>query len=87
MNYGVSRKKEGIKLNSKSRHYAPQSKFEGSARQLRGAILRELLKHHATLSVLAHKIPRNQQELAHELARLTAEGLVALRGRYFSISE
>src|SRR3989338_3036187 len=86
MDYGASLKKEGIKLNSKSRHYAPQSKFEGSARQLRGAILRELLKHHATLSVLAHKIPRNQQELAHELARLTAEGLVALRGRYFSIS-
>lgn len=85
MDYGAFLKKEGIKLNAKSKHYSPQSKFEGSTRQLRGAILRELLRHHATLSVLAHKIPRNQQELAHELTRLTAEGLVALRGRYFSI--
>lgn len=86
MDYGSALKRNGVKLNHKSAHYSKQSKFEGSARQLRGSILRELLKHHATLAHLAHRIPRNQQELAQELARLTAEGLVALRGRYFSIS-
>lgn len=87
MDYGSHLKKEGVQLNSKSAHYAKQSKFEGSTRQLRGAILRELLHHGATLSMLVHKIPRNQQEVAHELARLAAEGLVTLHGRYFAIKK
>lgn len=87
MDYGAHLKQSGVKLNSRSAHYAKQSKFEGSARQVRGAILRELLKHHATLAMLAHRIPRNREELAHELTRLTAEGLVSLRGRYFAIPD
>jgi A/G-specific adenine glycosylase len=87
MDYGSHLKRQGIKLNNKSAHYVPQSKFEGSTRQLRGAILRELLHHTATLSTLVHRIPRNQQEVAHELARLAAEGIVTLHGRYFAIKE
>jgi A/G-specific adenine glycosylase len=87
MDYGSHLKKSGVRVNKKSAHYSKQPKFEGSARQLRGAILRELLKHHATISMLAHRIPQSQHDLTHELARLTAEGLVALRGRYFSIPD
>lgn len=87
MDYGAHLKKSGVKLNARSTTYVKQKKFEGSARQLRGAILRELLKHQATMTILAHRIPRNQQELAHELTRLCAEGLVTLRGRYFTISD
>ena len=86
MDYGAHLKKKGITLNKHSSHYVRQSKFEGSARQLRGAILRELLLHQATLSTLVHRIPRNQQEVAHELTRLAAEGLVKLQGHYFKIS-
>ena len=86
MDYGAHLKKKGITLNKHSSHYVKQSKFEGSARQLRGAILRELLLHQATLSTLVHRIPRNQQEVAHELTRLAAEGLVKLQGHYFKIS-
>jgi len=86
MDYGAHLKKKGITLNKHSSHYVRQSKFEGSARQLRGAILRELLLHQATLSTLVHRIPRNQQEVAHELTRLAAEGLVKLHGHYFKIS-
>ncbi|MSR70496.1 A/G-specific adenine glycosylase [Candidatus Kaiserbacteria bacterium] len=85
MDYGAHLKRQGIRLNQKSTHYTKQSKFEGSTRQLRGVILRELLKHHATLSVLAHQIPRSREDLTNELARLTAEGLVSLHGRYFAI--
>ena len=87
MDYGAHLKREGIRLNSKSAHYTRQSKFKGSARELRGAILRELLKHKATLTVLAHKIPRNRDELTRELSRLASEGLVKLRGRYFTIRD
>ncbi len=87
MDYGAHLKRQGIRLNQKSAHYKKQDTFEGSARQLRGAILRELLHHAATLSMLVHKLPRNQQEVAHELARLAAEGMVTLQGRYFAIKE
>ena len=87
MDYGAHLKRQGIALNKKSAHYTKQSKFEGSARQLRGAILRELLVHQATLSTLVHRIPRNQQEVVHELTRLAAEGLVKLHGRFFSVAD
>ena len=44
MDYGAHLKKSGVRINNKSAHYAKQSKFEGSLRQVRGAIVRELLK-------------------------------------------
>lgn len=43
MDYGSHLKRQGVRLNQKSRHYRKQSKFEGSARQKRAANLRELL--------------------------------------------
>ena len=87
MDYGAHLKKQGVRLNSKSKHYTKQSKFEGSTRQLRGAILRELLVHQATLSMLVHRIPRNQQDVANELTRLAAEGLIKLHGRFFAVAD
>lgn len=87
MDYGAHLKKSGVKLNSKSAHYGAQKTFKGSARELRGAILRELLRHQASATTLMHKIPRSKEDIARELARLTAEGLVALKGRYFTISK
>ena len=48
MDYGSHLKKQGVKLNTKSKHYQKQSKFEGSARQKRAAKLRDLLAKGAT---------------------------------------
>lgn len=87
MDYGSSLKRSGVRLNHQSANYRKQSKFKGSARELRGAILRELLQHRATLSALVHRIPRNKEEVSRELARLVAEGLVSLHGRYFSVDK
>ena len=42
MDYGAHLKANGIRLNTKSAHYARQSRFEGSLREVRGAILRSL---------------------------------------------
>ncbi len=42
MDYGAELKKTVKNPNRKSKHYAKQSKFEGSVRQARGAILRQL---------------------------------------------
>ena len=47
MDYGSYLKKSGVKLNSRSKHYTKQSKFEGSRRQKNAAKLRELLKRGA----------------------------------------
>lgn len=87
MDYGSYLKKRGIKLNSRSKHYARQSKFEGSARQLRGAILRELLKKPATLARLTKNLsPRTRGEIELELLRLQKEGLLNRYGRRFAIA-
>lgn len=44
MDYGSHLKASGVRINNKSKHYAKQSKFEGSARQKRAALLRDALK-------------------------------------------
>ena len=44
MDYGAYLKRSGVRNNSRSAHYTKQSKFEGSLRQVRGEILRELHK-------------------------------------------
>ncbi len=42
MDYGAELKKKVVNPNRKSRHYTKQSKFEGSIRQVRGALIRSL---------------------------------------------
>lgn len=42
MDYGSFLKKQGLGANAKSKHYKKQPKFEGSLRQMRGMIVREL---------------------------------------------
>lgn len=86
MDYGAHLKKQGVKLNSRSKHYAKQGKFEGSARQLRGALLRELLAAPATPKQLQKKIPRTAGEIEAQLTRLRQEGLVAKRAHRYEVA-
>jgi len=44
MDYGAHLKRSGVRNNNRSAHYTKQSPFEGSLRQVRGAILRILTK-------------------------------------------
>ncbi|MGC9602692.1 MAG: A/G-specific adenine glycosylase [Minisyncoccia bacterium] len=77
MDYGSYLKSKGVRVNSKSKHYVKQSKFEGSVRQLRGAILRELLKKPQSLVQLEKNLsPRTRREIASELERLQKDGLL-----------
>ncbi len=87
MDYGAYLKKKGLRINYKSVHYTKQSKFKGSARQLRGVILRILLQAPTTLAVLSQTTARSKKEITHELLRLRGEGLVVSRGSFFSISD
>jgi A/G-specific adenine glycosylase len=78
MDYGSHLKKQGVKLNSKSKHYTKQSKFAGSTRELRGALLRELLKGPATQAQLIKRLSpgRGRGEVEGALTRLAHEGLL-----------
>jgi A/G-specific adenine glycosylase len=44
MDYGSYLKKSGVHNNVRSAHYTKQSKFEGSLREVRGQILRDLIQ-------------------------------------------
>lgn len=48
MDLGAELKKQGVRVNSRSKHYTKQSKFEGSRRQKRAARLRTLLARGAS---------------------------------------
>lgn len=86
MDYGAYLKKSGVKLNTKSKHYAKQSKFAGSNREARGAILKELARGSATeprlLGLLGDdRIPQMQSALA----ALLSEHFIQKRGNRFQL--
>jgi len=87
MDYGAYLKKKGIKLNKQSKHYVKQSKFEGSARQLRGAILRELLKKPQTKAELRKNLSHSAGEVERELERLGKEGMLKKDKRRFGLAD
>jgi A/G-specific adenine glycosylase len=67
MDYGANLKKSGVRLNSISKHYVKQSKFEGSLRQVRGEALRRIAK--------GQKIEKGEQ-WENALKGLVRDGLV-----------
>lgn len=57
MDYGTFLAKQVPNPNRKSKHYAKQSKFEGSTRQLRGEILRIVLKQKIVTEDMIRDLP------------------------------
>jgi A/G-specific adenine glycosylase len=83
MDYGAYLKASGIKNNSKSRYYTKQSRFEGSKRQIRGAIMRELLKGEKTLVQIVSAIDKEKEKVKEVLGDLVREGMVGKeKGKY-----
>ncbi len=77
MDYGVMLAKEFDNANKRSKHYAVQSKFEGSARQVRGRVLKELLRNQS----LSEKdiitfAARDASSVRAILKQLTSEGFI-----------
>lgn len=85
MDYGSHLKTTVGNLSRQSKHYAKQSTFEGSVRQLRGAVLRKLAEgeqsERALLEVLA------DDRLPGVLADLVQEGLVSRTGDKFVLGQ
>jgi len=87
MDYGVMLKKEQQNPNRKSAHYQKQSPFEGSNRQIRGMVLRTLMKE-TPLSKreVAKKIGKAVRDVHDNLMQLQKEGFIKKDGGKFSIA-
>jgi len=88
MDYGVYLKKEKGNPSRKSKHHTKQSRFEGSDRQVRGAIVRAVTRSgelsEADLFV-ATKEP-DETRFARILAQIEKEGFVVKKGYFWSVS-
>lgn len=82
MDYGAHIKKLHGNPARKSAMYAKQSKFEGSLRQVRGAILRELHKEKSNLA----KLPFEKERIDRALASLERDGLIKKKRKEWRIS-
>lgn len=83
MDYGSDLAKRLPNPNRRSKHYTVQSQFEGSVRQLRGEVLRQLLAQPKRVSELEIEDTR----LGSVLAALEREGFVERKGEQLSIKQ
>ena len=72
MDYGAHLKKTGVRNNQRSARYTRQSKFEGSLRQARGAILHRLVQG----LPLDKKLSAGKEMLEKALDSLERDGLI-----------
>jgi A/G-specific adenine glycosylase len=71
----------GKNPNRRSAHYARQSAFENSDRQIRGLILRTLLEREAlAVAELLQSIGKNAERVEPLIARLIDEGFLTRAG-------
>jgi A/G-specific adenine glycosylase len=87
MDYGASLKKRVVNPNRKSKHYTKQSRFTGSLRQARGAIIRYLGKTgSAALQSIAQAEDLPYERIEEAARSLVAEGMVAETDGIYRIS-
>ncbi len=86
MDYGAHLKSVVGNKNRQSRHYSVQSRFLGSDRQIRGAIIRHLTDGGLTKTALTKLLADfTSERITAQLGRLTEEGLVAKKGRRYEL--
>jgi A/G-specific adenine glycosylase len=80
MDYGSFLKKEGKGMNTRSKHYTKQSKFEGSDRQIRAAVVRYLTKEGKTeFSKLLKVLPFDEERMEIQIQKLLDEEMIFLK--------
>ena len=82
MDYGSVLKKENQNPSRKSTHHVRQAPFKGSTREIRGAIVKVLVKNtRVTMSDIVHSLASfEKREISAQIDRLCEEGLVRKRG-------
>ncbi|MFZ4854911.1 MAG: A/G-specific adenine glycosylase [Desulfuromonadaceae bacterium] len=88
MDYGGMLKQTHPNPSRRSRHHTKQSRFEGSNRQLRSRILREVLAQTGiTLKKLQLMLPVLPEAVEHNLVALQRDGFLVKRGRGYRIAD
>lgn len=86
MDYGVMLKKNMPNPNRKSAHYAKQSKFEGSDRQIRGMILKIITDQFAiSFDQLCIQIDREPKRIKKALNELEQERFICCKNNLYAI--
>jgi A/G-specific adenine glycosylase len=84
MDYGTHLKQTIGNLNALSKHYAKQSPFVGSKRQIRGQVLRLLAERPLPAKALKTEIPDGRLQTV--LQDLTAEGFIVKTARCYQLT-
>ncbi len=84
MDYGAHLGRTVVNPNRKSKTYSKQAKFEGSLRQVRGMILKLLLKKPMTETSLS-KLIGNKEYCATALHQLEKEGFIVRKSNNLSL--
>jgi A/G-specific adenine glycosylase len=86
MDYGAHLKRSGVRINAKSKGYTKQKAFKGSAREVRGAILKALIRGKRTRAAIEGIMGDDRkEEVRTQLARLAGEGLLTIHGTRISL--
>ncbi len=86
MDYGATLMKGRANPNRRSAHYARQSPFDNSNRQVRGRIVKILLeKSPLLLSQIVQRTGMEDDRVKKSLAQLEKEGFIRKRGRTYCI--
>ena len=86
MDYGAYLKKTFPNPSRKSTQYRKQSKFEGSIRQVRGAIIKQLTSDSQTLTKLCKMLPYEAERINEALKGLEKDGIVVQKRSRWHIS-
>lgn len=77
MDYGAFLKRSGVRINAKSKTYTKQSKFSGSNREARGAILKVLANGRKNeVSLLSILGSDRSEQVREQLTKLLNEGFI-----------
>jgi A/G-specific adenine glycosylase len=85
MDFGVMLKKSHPELNKRSVHYRKQSKFDGSTRQVRGKLLKLLLKTPLSRKEILEKFDYDEKKILKILNTLVKEGFIQEEEEIFTI--
>ena len=86
MDYGSVLKQRQVNPNRKSAHYTKQSPFENSNRQVRGMILKVLVKEMSLSEAqIVKRAGMDPERVKKNLAQLETEGFVRKMGKAFMI--
>lgn len=85
MDYGSYLKKGGKGMNTRSKHYTKQSKFEGSDRQIHAGIVRHLTKNGRTSFNEILKLPYDEERIEIQIQKLLDQEMIFLKKGILSL--